>query len=211
MPHKYAESLRAEGLVYYQTGELDNAQWKLRESYRRFQDLGYKSDAAKVLMELAIVYNAKGDLDQVEKCLTDSLEYLETEQNALLQANVLNNIGNLKYQNGQYEQAVITLEKALAYSRLAVNPRIEGYTLISLGDIFRDIRALREAKIAYRQAAVIMEKTNDLSLDIYLTLAEAVLERIAGNEVACRKQIAAAVEKVEKAGRNTNITCVCLN
>jgi len=66
VPHKYAESLRAEGLVYYQTGELDDAQWKLRESYRRFQDLGYKSDAAKVLMELGIVYNAKGDLEQVE-------------------------------------------------------------------------------------------------------------------------------------------------
>lgn len=200
VPHKYAESLRVEGLVYFQTGELDDAQWKLRESYRRFQDLGYESDAAKVLMELGVVYNAKGDLDQVEKCLTDSLEYWETEQNALWQSNVLNNIGNLKYQNGQYEQAVITLEKALAYSRLAVNPRLEGYTLTSLGDVYRDVRALREAKIAYQQAAVIMEKTNDLSLDIYLTLAEAVLERIAGNEVACRKQIDVALEKVEKSG-----------
>ena len=95
---------------------------------------------------------------------------------------------------------MITLEKALAYSRLAVNPRLEGYTLTSLGDVYRDVRALREAKLAYQQASELMKKTNDLSLEIYLTLAEAVLERIAGNEVACRKQIDDALEKVERSG-----------
>ena len=46
-PQKYAEALRAEGLVYLQTGELNDAQWKLRESYRRFQDLGMESDAPR--------------------------------------------------------------------------------------------------------------------------------------------------------------------
>lgn len=199
-PHKYAEALRAEGLVHYQNGELNDAQWKLRESYRRYQDLGMESDAAKVLVELGVVYNARGDLEQVEKCLTDSLEYWQTEQNPLWLSNVLNNIGILKHQTSQYEQAVITLEKALGYTRLSAYPRMEGYTLTSLGDIYRDVRALKEARLAYRQAAIILEKTNDLSLDIYLSLAEAVLERIAGNEEACRNMIMEALEKVKKSG-----------
>ena len=199
-PHKYAEALRAEGLVHYQNGELNDAQWKLRESYRRYQDLGMESDAAKVLVELGVVYNARGDLEQVEKCLNDSLEYWQTEQNPLWLSTVLNNIGILKHQTSQYEQAVITLEKALAYTRLSANPRMEGYTMTSLGDIYRDVRALSEARSAYKQAADILEKTNDLSLDIYLTLAEAVLERIAGNEEACRNQITLALEKVNKSG-----------
>ena len=199
-PHKYAEALRAEGLVYYQNGELNDAQWKLRESYRRYQDLGMDSDAAKVLMDLGIVYNARGDFEKVEKCLTDSLEYWQAEQNPLWQANVLNNIGIVKHQTSQYEQAVITLEKALSYARLAVNPRVEGYILTGLGDIYRDVRALREARSAYKKAAEILEKTNDLSLDIYLTLALAVLERIAGDDAACKDQIAVALEKVKKGG-----------
>ncbi|MEN6529585.1 MAG: tetratricopeptide repeat protein [Anaerolineaceae bacterium] len=199
-PQKYAEALRAEGLVYYQTGELNDAQWKLRESYRRFQDLGLESDAAKVLLDLGVVYSARGDLDQVEKCFNDSLEYWQAVQNRFWQANVLNNIGTLKHQRGQYEQAVIALEKALSYSRLAVNPRMEGYTLTSLGDIYRDIQAIKEARQAYEQAATILEKTNDLSLDVYLTLAMAILERIAGNFSASRHQVATALQKAEKSG-----------
>jgi ATP/maltotriose-dependent transcriptional regulator MalT/two-component SAPR family response regulator len=199
-PHKYAEALRAEGLVHYQNGELNDAQWKLRESYRRYQDLGMESDAAKVLMDLGIVYNARGDFDQVEKCLNDSMEYWQTEQNPLWQANVLNNIGILKHQTSQYEQAVITLEKALSYARIAVNPRVEGYILTGLGDIYRDVHALQEAKLAYQQAAAILEKTNDLSLEIYLTLATAVLDRLAGDYSASQRQITTAIEKVEKSG-----------
>ena len=199
-PQRYAEALRAEGLVYYQIGELNDAQWKLRESYRRFQDLGMESDAAKVLMELGVVYNARGDLEQTEKCLTDSLEYWQATKNSTWQANALNNIGILKHQSSQYEQAVIMLEKALSYTRLAVNPRLEGYTLTSLGDLYRDVRAGKEARQAYEQAAEILEKTNDLSLDVYLTLAAAVLDRIDGNFAGSRRQVAAALEKAMKSG-----------
>ncbi len=199
-PQNYAEALRAEGLVHFQNGDLNDAQWKLRESYRRFQDLGLESDAAKVLTDLSVVYNARGDLEQVEKCLTDSLDYWQAIQNPLWQANVLNNIGTLKHQLSQYEQAVITLEKALTYARLAVNPRVEGYILTGLGDIYRDVRAIKEARLAYQQAAMILEKTSDLSLDIYLTLANAVLERLAENFNASQKLIASAMDKVEKSG-----------
>lgn len=196
-PRKYAEALRAEGLAHYQIGVLDQAQSKLQESYRRFQDLGLQSDAAKVIMDLGVVYHVGDDLDQVEKCLNDSLEYWQVIQNPMWQANVLNNIGMLKYQLGQYEQAVITLEKALSYARLAANPRIEGYILAGLGDIYRDVRALKEARLAYQQAAVILDKTNDLSLEVSLTLAKAVLERLAENNSASHKLLATAKEKVE--------------
>ncbi|MBP9041074.1 MAG: tetratricopeptide repeat protein [Anaerolineaceae bacterium] len=197
---QFAEALRAEGLVYYQTGELTDALWKLRESYRRFLDLNLESDAAKVLMELGIVYLAKGDLEQTEHCYQDSLEYWERTHNSLWQANVLNNIGVLHLTRGEYEQAVIALEKALGYSRLAVNPRLEGYTLTTLGDVFRDLRALKEARQAYTQASEILKKTNDVSLDVYLTLGMAVLDRIAGYYKSSCDQIARAFEKASQSG-----------
>lgn len=197
---QFAEALRAEGLVYYQTGELNDALWKLRESYRRFLDLSLESDAAKVLMELGIVYLAKGDLEQTEHCYKDSLEYWESTHNSMWQANVLNNIGVLHLTRGEYEQAVITLEKALGYSRLSVNPRIEGYTLTTLGDVFRDLRALKEARQAYTQASEILQKTNDVSLDVYLTLGMAVLDRISGYYKSSREQITSAFEKADKSG-----------
>ncbi len=199
-PRQYAEALRAEGLVYLQTGELNDAQWKLRESYRRFQDMGLENDAAKVVLDLGVVYEAKGDLEQTEKCFNDSLEYWQATQNALWQANVYNNLGVIKHKSNQYEQAILMLEKALAYSRLAVNPRLEGYTWTSLGDLYRDLRALKEARQAYQRAAEILEKTNDLSLDVYLTLASASLDRIAGDFTRSEKHIHEAQEKAGSSG-----------
>ena len=199
-PHQYAEGLRAEGLVYLQTGDLNDAQWKLRESYRRFQDMGLETDAAKVVMDLGVVYEAKGDLEQTEKCFNDSLEYWQATQNALWQANVFNNLGVIKHKSNQYEQAILMLEKALGYSRLAVNPRLEGYTWTSLGDLYRDLRAIKEARQAYQRAAEILERTNDLSLDVYLTLATASLDRIAGDYPGSAKHIQEAINKAGVSG-----------
>ena len=199
-PSQFAEALRVEGLVYYQTGELNDAQWKMRESYRRFLDLEMESDAAKVLMELGTVYLAQGDYNQTERCYFDSLAYWQGLHNSILQANILNNIGVLQHNRGQYEQAAISFEKALAYSRLAVNPRLEGYTLTSLGDLYRDLRATKEARQAYTQASEILKKTNDVSLEVYLTLALAVLDRISGDYSASQKEVDIAIEKANKSG-----------
>lgn len=208
-PQKYAEALRAEGLVYYHTGGLNKAREKLSDSYNRFREMGMASDAAKVMMDLGVVYDAMGDLDQTEKCFTDSLDYWEDSHNLLWQANLLNNIGVIKHKRSQYEQAVITLEKALSYSRLAVNPRLEGGTLTSLGDLYRDIRAFNEARQAYKQAADVFEKTYDSSLNVYLTLALAVLDRIAGDFPSSQKQISAAIEQ-SKAGGSQYESNTCL-
>lgn len=198
-PQKYAEALRAEGLVYLQTGELNDAQWKLRESYRRFQDLGLESDAAKVLMDLGVVYSARADFEQSEKCYSDSLEYWQAVQNPHWLANVLNNIGMIQYLRSQYEQAVVTLERSLSYSRLA-NPRMEGYVLTSLGDLYRDVRALKEARQAYGQAVEVLQRTSDLSLDVYLTLALASLDRITGDLSSAQEQVSDALKKAQKSG-----------
>lgn len=193
-PQKYAEALRAEGLVYFQTGELNDAQWKLREAYRRFQDLGLESDAAKVLLDLGVVYSARADLDQSEKCLADSLEYWQAVQNPLWLANVLNNIGNIQYLRSNFELAAVTLDRSLSYARLS-NPRLEGYALTSLGDLYRDVRALNEARQAYEQAATIVQKTGDQTLEVYLTLAMATLDRVTGEFKSAQRQISIAIEK----------------
>ncbi|MBP9675126.1 MAG: tetratricopeptide repeat protein [Anaerolineaceae bacterium] len=208
-PQNYAEALRAEGLVYYQLGELNDAQWKLRESYRRFQDLGLESDAAKVLLDLGVVYSVRADYDQSEKCYADSLEYWQAVQNPLWLANVLNNIGMIQYLRSQYEQAVITLERSLAYAKLA-NPRLEGYALTSLGDLYRDVRALKEARQAYNQALIIVQEAADLSLVIYLTLALAVLDRISGNFSSAQEGISSAMKKAQSSGSRYEINLCAL-
>lgn len=179
-PQKYFEALRAEGLAHYYNGGLSDAKDRLHKSHRGYLKLDLGTDAAKVMVDLGVVFDAQGDLEQAEKCFSTSLQYWQDSNNALWQANTLNNIGVIQHKRGQYEQAVITLEKALSYSRIAVNPRLEVLTLLSLGDLYRDLRALHEARLAYDQANEILEKTNELSFKIYLLIALSILDRLEG-------------------------------
>lgn len=179
-PQKYCEALRAEGLAHYYYGDLGEAKAKLRKSHAGYLKLGLGSDAAKVMLDMGVVFDAQGDLEQAEKSFSNSLQYWQQSNNALWQANTLNNIGVIQHKRSQYEQAVITLEKALAYSRLSVNPRLEVLTLLSLGDLYRDLRAIHEARMAYQQAKEILDKSNELSFRIYHLLALSILERVEG-------------------------------
>jgi len=178
---QYAEALRSEGLVYFQIGELSNALEKLDEAYQRFIEMHYESDAAKVLVDIGCVHDAMGDIDHAEMCFSRSLEYWQTANSTLWQANLLNNIGVIQYQKGKYVDSIISFEKALTYSRISANPRLESYTLTSMGDLFRHLRAFKEARQAYSLAAKILEETNDLSLNIYVMLAQAALDRLTAN------------------------------
>lgn len=178
---QYAEALRSEGLVYFQIGELKSALEKLEQSYVRFSEMHFDSDAAKVLVDIGCVYEALGDINQAEACFSKSLAFWQKANSALWQANLLNNIGVIQFKRGKYVEAIITLEKALSYSRISANPRLESYTLASMGDLFSHLNSIKEARQAYQLAAEILEQTNDLSLDIYVTLALAALDRITAN------------------------------
>lgn len=195
-----AEALRSEGLVYFQIGELSNGLEKLDKAYQQFIDMNYESDAAKVLVDIGCVYDAMGDIDHAELCFSRSLEYWQKANSTLWQANLHNNIGVIQYQKGKYVESIISFEKALTYSRVSANPRLESYTLTSMGDLFRHLLAFKEARQAYSLAATILEETNDLSLDIYVTLAQAALERSSSNYHDASKLIEKALTVASGSG-----------
>ncbi len=140
-----------------------------------------KLDAAKVLLDLGVVYCAMGNLVETESCYTNSLEFWQKTQNSLWQSNVLNNLGGLQHMRGHFEIAMQNLERAVNYARLAANPRLECYSLTSLGDLYRDIHAFEEAHKVYAFARSVLPGLNDLTLQILLNLSQCSLERCAGN------------------------------
>jgi LuxR family maltose regulon positive regulatory protein len=204
-----AEALRTKGINLFHMGELRPALETLKEAIRGYRTLGEKMDAVKVLLDLGVVYRALGQFTETEKCYQESLEYWQSTQNALWQANLLNNIGVLQHLRGQYEEAAATFERAISYARLAVNPRLEGFALTSLGDLLRDIQALPDAKQAYKQARVISEGIDDLTLKIFLTLSEAILERKTHNDRESQRLIEEALELARKGGSKYEVN-LCL-
>ena len=176
-----AEALRVKGVTLYQKGELRNSLVLLHEALEKYQGMKEKLDAAKVLLDIGVVHFAMGNFIETESCYTSSLEFWQKTQNSLWQSNVLNNLGGLQHMRGNFEVAMQNLERAVNYARLAANPRLECYSLTSLGDLYRDIHAFEEAHKVYALARSVLPGLNDLTLQILLNLSQCSLERCEGN------------------------------
>ncbi len=201
-----AEALRAVGLAFYLSGDIKNALVYLSSSLEKYNRLDEKMDAAKVLLDLGIVHLALGQLDEADAAYQESLNYWQNSQNSLWQANLLNNIGMVQHSRGMYEQAALSFEKAIAHARLALNPRVEGFSLTSLGDLYRDIRALPEARRAYQLARDASKAVDDQALRVYLSLSEASLERIMDNLIETENSINTALLSAQKGGSKFEIS-----
>jgi LuxR family transcriptional regulator, maltose regulon positive regulatory protein len=200
-----AEALRSIGLSLYQSGELKNALTSLSASLDKYNQLGEEMDAAKVLLDLGLVHLTLGEFDEADNAYKKSLSFWQATQNSLWQTNLLNNIGVVQHLRGKYEQAAISFEKAITHARLAMNPRLEGFSLTSLGDLYRDIRALPEAQKAYEMARGASESVNDQALLVFLSLSDATLARLTGDMTASEKSNKTALEIAKKGGSKYEI------
>jgi ATP/maltotriose-dependent transcriptional regulator MalT/DNA-binding SARP family transcriptional activator len=203
-----AEALRVKGVNLFQKGELRNSLVDLQESLRLYQGMRENLDAAKVLLDLGVVLCAMGNLQESETCYTNSLDFWQKTQNSLWQSNVLNNLGGLQLMRGHFEMAAHNLERAVNYARLASNPRLECYSLTSLGDLFRDIRAFHEAHKAYSLAQGLLPALNDLTLQVYLNLSQCALERLESNYHNAHHYLAEA-EKLALGGGSKYDEALC--
>ena len=153
-----AEALRVKGVNLYIKGELRNSLVNLQQSLALYRAMRENLDAAKVQLDLGVVYYAMGNLTETESCYLSSLEFWQKTQNSLWQSNVLNNLGGLQHMRGHFEMAAQNLERAIGYAKLAVNPRLECYSLTSLGDLYREIHAYEEAHKVYALARSIIAR-----------------------------------------------------
>ena len=195
-----AEAFRMRGLCLFQQGDLLGALDSLIKSRDLFVTFGNEEDVGEVLMEMGLAQRRLGNFENAEKAYEEALTQWHSSGNALLQSHVLNNLGYLQNLRSQYEQASLSFEKALQYARLAAYPRGEGFYLISLGDLYRDLRALNEAEQAYQMAEKIVEETHDSSMEIYLALSNAILSRYAGKYVRTTEIMQNAKALVEREG-----------
>ena len=121
---------------------------------------------------------ALGNYVRAEMMYREALEYWQSGGNLVWASELLNNLGILQQLRGDYESAARNFEKAIEYARISNAPQPEGLSLTSLGDLYRDLDAVREAVDVYKQAQGIAKQLNDGFLLFYLDLAEGVLHRL---------------------------------
>jgi LuxR family maltose regulon positive regulatory protein len=176
-----AEALRAKGSTFFQQGRLKDALSWLKESLNIYQDNNQEQDIARVLVEIGAVSVSLGEFTAAEQAYKKSLRYWQSIGDSIWQANLLNNLGVLQHSIGDFENSFLNLEKAMQYANLNGNLRMEGYSLASIGDLYRDLEAYREAQDAYQKALDIAQQIEDQFLIFYLKLAQGRVQIDQGN------------------------------
>ena len=173
LSHLYSEALRTKGITLYQQGRLRDGLTFLEKAIRICQANGKEEDRARILMESGAIYETLGEFDQAEAAYSDALAYWQAIGDSIWQPIILNNLGVLQHSKGDLLNSFYNLEKAMHYSQQTGNQRMEGYALASIGDLYRDLRALNEAEDAYQKALEIALIIEDQFLIFYLKTVQA--------------------------------------
>ncbi len=195
-----AEALRTLGVTYYQQGELEEALDNLSQSLTAFHSANGQPFIPKVLSEIGLIHKVQGEHVQAEQDYMQALTYWQAEGNLTWQANILNNLGVLQHLRGNFEASARSLEKSIICARTGINRRLEVYGLASLGDLYLDLEAYREAQDVYKQAHEIARQMNERFLIFYLDLAEGKLYRIQENYARAENLIDAALTTAQTGG-----------
>ena len=172
-----AEAQRARGMALLSMGDAQPAFEQLSEAHAAFQSIGDTASAARLLMEIGMARRRLGQLDEAEFAYTEALALWEKNGNLAWQANLLNNLGVLQDERGDYLAAAHSLERSVEMARLARYPRVEAFALAGLGDLYRDLEAYTEATEAYRQAGALAGRIGEAYLVFYLDLSRGILAR----------------------------------
>ncbi len=193
-----AEAMRILGGTYYLQGELKVALTTLKESLRIFESYNDKQNIPKLLFNIGFMNFQLGNYVRAEMMYQDALEYWQSGGNFAWASELLNNLGVLQQLRGDYKAAAKNFEKAIEYARISNSPQAEGLSLSSLGDLYRDLDAFREAVDVYKQAQVIGKQLDDRFLLFYTDLAEGALERISGDLTKAKFLLESAEKKASE-------------
>lgn len=192
-----AEAVRCKGMALHYQGRLIESLTWLGRSLEVYHALKDEPNIAKVSLELGRVHEALGSYLASEKAYLQALEIWQSAGNTIWQANLLNNLGVLQHLLGDYETAASTLEKAVQLSREGGYPRMEAFSLTSIGDLYRDLDATSEALDAYRWARMIARQIMDSFLIMYLDLSEANLARAQNQFFRANELLSSATQHAE--------------
>lgn len=196
----YADALVSKGNAFISLGQPSDALNLFQQALVAYQVLGDFNSVANVRMDIGRVLRSLGRYSDAEEELLKALEYYQATENMLRQGNLYNSLGILQHARNDYVSATASFEKAIHCAKFVGFPRLEAYTLASIGDLYQELGAIQETLEAYRQARVIAQQIQDGYLLFYLNLVEGRLKQIQAEPARAQELLLAAQRMAEERG-----------
>jgi len=195
-----SEAYRAKGAALYQMGKLKEGLGFLNKALQFCEVNLQGEDAARILVEIGAIQETLGEFQDAQQAYEKSLDYWQSIGDSIWISTILNNLGVLQHSSGDFVNSFHNLEKSMHYSQVTGNQRMEGYSLASIGDLYKDMDASEEAADAYQKSLEISQRIGDHFLILYLKTARARLDSMNKDFSKAERQIQAASAIAKKSG-----------
>ncbi len=152
-----AQAVNGLGLVRLRQRDLDAAESLFRRARAQLTELG-SAAALSALENLATVFCERGDLARAEEHISEAIAEHGREDARGPRGNALRVLAVVQRERGRHEEALRTIERAMA---TVTAPVAEGYWLLELGAAQRANGLLGEALISYQRSAVVHRRLGD--------------------------------------------------
>lgn len=177
----HAEALRIKGSSLVRSGRNRLGLKFYEQSLDILTRLNVRTDIPNILTDIGTVHQSLGNTLEAEKTFIKVLNIWKQEANLWAQAGLLNNMGNMFHQEGQYEKAASTYEDGLLCARRSQHTRMEALISIGLGDLYTELQDFEIADSNYLHAENLLEERSDLFLLVSLHFGRANLALLQGN------------------------------
>lgn len=167
-PGKRAAALRTMSICHRLLGQIPKAIEENKEALAIERQRGDLYSVALLQHDLGFCHEEIGLLQIAEEYYSQADAYWATIGDIGRRAISLNSKGVVLHLQGNYQEAYITLDKALTFASDAAIPYYRALVLASLGDLYSDLQLWSQANEAYHEAR---QLGGEAHLTSYLDLA----------------------------------------
>lgn len=160
----HAEALRIKGASLIRSGQSRSGLKCYEASLDILTRLKEQKDIPDILSDIGNVHLAMGNTFEAETTFKKVLHIWKQESNLWAQSVLLNNMGSMFHQEGQYEKAASIYEDGLLCARRSHHTRMEALISIGLGDLYTELQDFEIAESNYQHAEGLLEERSDLYL-----------------------------------------------
>ncbi len=175
-----AESVRLQGLLAQQRGDLAEAERLYREALRAYRALEDEASEATLLNNLGEMARLRGDYRQAEASYRRALEIAEKRGNKEQQANFSGNLGLLALDEGRPEEARPWFEQSLALAREVGRQDLIAFAQHNLARVLEEAGRYAEALPLAEEALRFREQKRDRNLENTRQLVARLREKARG-------------------------------
>ena len=149
------------GNAYFALGNYPQALEYFQRSLKIYEQIFDKAGTAHLLNKTGDVYAVQGDYTRAVDYYQRSLKLHEGLGNRAQSGYSLNGIGNVRYFQGNYAEAAELSSRAADLSKGSYTPEILWRALTSLGRARRALNHMDEARQAFSEAILVIEKLRE--------------------------------------------------